>query len=79
MIKPGISALRMLLKKGMASGELRKSKVMDFPQILIAPGVLAIIWTLVASGAGLTWMPTWTPTWSSCCTGCGRSRCKVCG
>lgn len=47
IIDPGISALRHALAKGEASGEFRKSKVKDFPQMVIAPGVLAILWRLV--------------------------------
>jgi len=47
IIQPGVTALRKVLEKGEASGEFRKSKVKDFPQILIAPGVLAVMWTLI--------------------------------
>jgi AcrR family transcriptional regulator len=47
IIGPGVSAMRKVLAKGEASGEFRKSKVKDFPQIVVAPGVLATIWRLV--------------------------------
>jgi len=47
IIAPGVSAMRQVLAKGEASGEFRKSRVKDFPQIVIAPGVLATIWRLV--------------------------------
>ena len=47
IIGPGVSAMRQVLAKGEASGEFRKSKVKDFPQIVVAPGVLATIWRLV--------------------------------
>jgi AcrR family transcriptional regulator len=47
IIGPGVAALRTLLQKGVASGELRKSKIMDFPQILISPGVMAVLWILI--------------------------------
>jgi len=47
IIDPGVTALRQLLQRGMASGEFRKTKAKDFPQILIAPGVLAILWILI--------------------------------
>ncbi len=47
IIDPGVSAMRQVLAKGEASGEFRKSKVKDFPQIVVAPGVLATIWRLV--------------------------------
>ena len=47
IIAPGVSTLRRILEKGVASGEFRKAKVKDFPQILIAPGVLATFWILM--------------------------------
>ena len=47
IIGPGVSVLRQVLSRGEASGEFRRSKVRDFPQIMIAPGVLAILWRLV--------------------------------
>ena len=47
IIDPGVTALRQLLQRGMRSGEFRKTKAKDFPQILIAPGVLAILWILI--------------------------------
>jgi AcrR family transcriptional regulator len=46
IIVPGVTALRRVLEKGVASGEFRKTKVRDFPQILVAPGVLATLWIL---------------------------------
>ena len=49
IIDPGVSALRLVLEKGEASGEFRRTKVREFPQILIAPGVLAILWILILS------------------------------
>lgn len=47
IILPGVSALRLILQKGASSNEFRKSSVADFPQILIAPGVLAVVWLLI--------------------------------
>jgi AcrR family transcriptional regulator len=47
IINPGVAALRRVLEKGASSGEFRKTKVRNFPQILIAPGVLAILWILI--------------------------------
>jgi len=49
IVDPGVSALRLVLEKGEASGEFRRTRVRDFPQILIAPGVLAILWILILS------------------------------
>ena len=47
IIAPGVSTLRRILEKGVASGEFRKARIKDFPQILIAPGVLATFWILM--------------------------------
>jgi AcrR family transcriptional regulator len=47
IIAPGVTALRRILEKGVASGEFRKAKIKDFPQILVAPGVLATFWILI--------------------------------
>ena len=47
IIEPGVTALRQVLERGEASGEFRKTKVKDFPQILVAPGVLAVMWNLI--------------------------------
>jgi len=47
IIGPGLKAMRQVLKRGIASGEFRKSLALDFPQILVAPGVLAIVWKLI--------------------------------
>ena len=47
IIEPGVAALRKVIAKGEAAGEFRKMKIRDFPQMLIAPGVLAIFWKLI--------------------------------
>jgi AcrR family transcriptional regulator len=47
IIQPGVTALRLVLEKGVASGEFRKTKARDFPQIVIAPGVLAALWMMI--------------------------------
>jgi len=47
IIGPGISALRRALEKGESAGEFRKLKAREFPQIVIAPGVVAVLWQLV--------------------------------
>jgi AcrR family transcriptional regulator len=44
IIAPGMKALRYVLKKGVASGKFRKTAAEEFPQILAAPAVLAILW-----------------------------------
>lgn len=47
IIAPGASAIGLLVEKGIASGEFRPSDVHRFPQILVAPGVLAVMWMLL--------------------------------
>jgi AcrR family transcriptional regulator len=47
IIAPGMKAVRQALMHGVASGEFRKSAAVEFPQLLAAPGVLAIVWRLL--------------------------------
>lgn len=47
IIGPGMKALRHVLLQGIASGEFRKTAAVEFPQILAAPGVLAIVWRVL--------------------------------
>ena len=47
IIAPGMKAVRQALLRGIASGEFRKTSVVEFPQLLAAPGVLAIVWRLL--------------------------------
>lgn len=47
VIDPGMRAIRLLLEKGASSGEFRQSLAHDFPQMIAAPAVLAVVWTLI--------------------------------
>ena len=47
IIVPGMKALRHVLRKGVASGEFRETAATEFPQILAAPAVLAILWRVL--------------------------------
>lgn len=47
VITPGVSAMRTLIKKGVASGEFRGTKIVEFPQVLVGPAILAIVWELI--------------------------------
>jgi AcrR family transcriptional regulator len=47
IIAPGMRAVRQALMRGSTSGEFRKSAAVEFPQLLAAPGVLAIVWRLL--------------------------------
>jgi hypothetical protein len=42
-----MKAVRQALLQGITSGEFRKSAAVEFPQLLAAPGVLAIVWRLL--------------------------------
>ena len=47
IIGPGVTAMRALVEKGVASGEFRETKIAEFPQVLVGPAVLAVVWTLI--------------------------------
>jgi AcrR family transcriptional regulator len=47
IIAPGMKAVRQALMQGVASGEFRKTAAVEFPQLLAAPGVLAILWRVL--------------------------------
>jgi AcrR family transcriptional regulator len=47
VIAPGVAAMRALVDRGIASGEFRKTKITEFPQILVGPTILAVVWTLI--------------------------------
>jgi AcrR family transcriptional regulator len=45
VVSRGIAAVRALLARALARGELRNDAVIKFPQLLVAPGIIAIIWS----------------------------------
>jgi len=47
IIAPGLKRVRQALMHGIASSEFRKTAAVEFPQLLVAPGVLAIVWKLL--------------------------------
>jgi AcrR family transcriptional regulator len=47
VIQPGLDTIRLVLDRGCASGEFQRTKARDFPQILIAPAIGAVVWMLV--------------------------------
>lgn len=47
VVSEGLGALSTLIERGVASGELRPSAVQRFPQLLLSPVILSIVWTLV--------------------------------
>jgi AcrR family transcriptional regulator len=47
IIARGIKMVRRALLHGIATGEFRKTPAVEFPQVLVAPGILAIMWKLL--------------------------------
>jgi AcrR family transcriptional regulator len=47
IIAPGMKAMRGVLERGMAEGVFRKTKAAEFPQIIVAAGLLAMVWQLL--------------------------------
>lgn len=44
VISRGLAAMRMLIEAAIARGEIRQKELKNFPQILVAPAIVAIIW-----------------------------------
>ena len=44
VINPGIDALQQLIDRGIERGEFRPNRLRDFPQLLIAPVLMSVIW-----------------------------------
>ena len=44
VIQHGINAMRGVIGFGIARGEIKNSKLQDFPQLVIAPALVALIW-----------------------------------
>lgn len=47
VIAPSVTAMRILVEKGVASGEFRETKIVESPQVLAGPTVLAVVWALI--------------------------------
>lgn len=47
VVSKALSALRTLIKRGVAAGEFRQSALDEFPQLLVAPVMFSMIWTIV--------------------------------
>ena len=45
VISVGVTALKVLIARGVAAGEFRKTDLEEFPQLLIAPALLSMIWS----------------------------------
>jgi AcrR family transcriptional regulator len=44
VVSRGLSAMRALVERGIASGEIRQAGLKEFPQIVAAPAMVAVIW-----------------------------------
>jgi len=44
VISGGIAALRQIISRGVRNGEFHQSKLDEYPQLLIAPALLSMIW-----------------------------------
>jgi AcrR family transcriptional regulator len=44
VVSRGLDTLRQLIDRGVANGEFRETQLRDFPQLLIAPMLTAVIW-----------------------------------
>lgn len=49
VVSKGMGILERLIERGVAAGEFRRSALQEFPQMLIAPVLFSIVWTLVFS------------------------------
>ena len=47
VVSKALNALCTLIKRGVDSGEFRKSALDEFPQLLVAPIIFSLIWTIV--------------------------------
>jgi AcrR family transcriptional regulator len=45
VVAHGLNAMRMLVARGVANGEFRKSALDEFPQLLITPVLFSVVWT----------------------------------
>lgn len=44
VVSRGLAGMRALIERGIASGEIRQQGLKDFPQIVVAPAMVAVIW-----------------------------------
>ncbi|HMM91040.1 TetR/AcrR family transcriptional regulator [Bradyrhizobium sp.] len=44
VVTRGLAGMRALIERGIASGEIKQKKLAEFPQILVAPAMIAVIW-----------------------------------
>lgn len=44
VVSRGLAGMRALIELGIARGEIRQKNLMQFPQIVVAPALIAVIW-----------------------------------
>jgi AcrR family transcriptional regulator len=44
VVSRGLAAMRKLIESGIARGEIRHERLADFPQIVVAPAMIAVMW-----------------------------------
>ncbi len=44
VVSRGIAGMRKLIEYGIARGEIRNARLADFPQIVVAPAMVAVMW-----------------------------------
>lgn len=44
VVMRGLGGMRALIERGIATGEIKQKKLAEFPQILVAPALIAVIW-----------------------------------
>ena len=47
IVVPGMKAMRQALNGGIAAGSFRKTAAVEFPQIIVAPALVAMMWQLL--------------------------------
>lgn len=44
VVMRGLGGMRALIERGIATGEIKQKKLAEFPQIMVAPALIAVIW-----------------------------------
>jgi hypothetical protein len=47
VVSRGLAAISQLIDRGVERGEFRKTNVSEFPQLILAPVMLGVIWKLL--------------------------------
>ena len=47
IVSHGLAAMRETIARGVAKGEFQKTAALEFPQLVVAPGLVAVLWKLL--------------------------------